>query len=201
MSSRKSSGESYGKGRTRDWTFLVYPDSAPENWRTVLDEFNVPWVESPLHDKDVNPDGELKKSHWHILICFDSVKTFEQVCEITVLLNAPIPKKCLSKTGLIRYMVHLDNPEKFQYDLLDIVPHQGADIGQYFLPSRTQKIAYTHEIFEWIEENNILYFDVLLDYARKYKPDTWYVCLLEHYSIVLSKYFSHRRIRHEQGNI
>ena len=22
----------------RDWTFVVYPESAPENWRTILDE-------------------------------------------------------------------------------------------------------------------------------------------------------------------
>ncbi|MFX4042349.1 Rep family protein [Enterococcus faecalis] len=26
----------YEKGR--DWTFIVYPESAPDNWRTVLDE-------------------------------------------------------------------------------------------------------------------------------------------------------------------
>ncbi|MEE5905358.1 Rep family protein, partial [Streptococcus pneumoniae] len=52
----------------RDWTFLVYPESAPENWRTILDETFMRWVESPLHDKDVNADGEIKKPHWHILL-------------------------------------------------------------------------------------------------------------------------------------
>ncbi|HDT7711324.1 TPA: replication protein, partial [Enterococcus faecium] len=55
MTSRKTKDE-----RTRNWTFVVYPESAPENWREFLDELHVPWVESPLHDKDVNPDGELK---------------------------------------------------------------------------------------------------------------------------------------------
>ena len=44
----------------RDWTFVVYPESAPENWRTILDETFMRWVESPLHDKDVNADGEIK---------------------------------------------------------------------------------------------------------------------------------------------
>ena len=40
-------------GRARAWTFLVYPDSAPENWRDILDTtVCVPWVESPLHDPD-----------------------------------------------------------------------------------------------------------------------------------------------------
>ena len=52
----------------RDWTFIVYPESTPKNWRDILDETHMRWVESPLHDKDVNPDGELKKEHYHILL-------------------------------------------------------------------------------------------------------------------------------------
>ncbi|MGQ7458465.1 Rep family protein, partial [Streptococcus suis] len=51
----------------RDWTFIVYPESAPSNWREILDETHMRWVEFPLHDKDVNADGEIKKPHWHIL--------------------------------------------------------------------------------------------------------------------------------------
>lgn len=47
--------------KTRAWTFIVYPDSAPDNWRDILDELHIPWVESPLHDKDQNPTGEQKK--------------------------------------------------------------------------------------------------------------------------------------------
>lgn len=25
-------------GRVRNWSWIVYPDSAPENWRSILDE-------------------------------------------------------------------------------------------------------------------------------------------------------------------
>ena len=48
--------------RTRSWTFLVYPESAPDNWRDYLDEEHLEWVESPLHEFDVNPTGEVKKT-------------------------------------------------------------------------------------------------------------------------------------------
>ncbi|MDU7039740.1 MAG: Rep family protein, partial [Lactococcus lactis] len=58
--------------RTRNWTFFVYPESAPSNWREILDSYHVPWIESPLHDKDVNSDGEIKKAHWHVLLMFSS---------------------------------------------------------------------------------------------------------------------------------
>ena len=38
----------------RNWSWVVYPESAPENWRTLLDETGEKWIESPLHDKDIN---------------------------------------------------------------------------------------------------------------------------------------------------
>ncbi|WP_438765663.1 Rep family protein, partial [Enterococcus sp. AZ186] len=85
--------------RTRNWTCVIYPESAPENWREILDDMCIPWVESPLHDKDVNPDGEIKKSHWHVLLMFGSNKSYEQVKEITSKLNAPNPQKCANARG------------------------------------------------------------------------------------------------------
>ena len=42
--------------------FIVYPESAPSNWRDTLNKTHLRWIESPLHDKDVNADGEVKKN-------------------------------------------------------------------------------------------------------------------------------------------
>lgn len=41
----------------------------------------------------MNPDGEVKKAHWHIILFFDGKRSFEQVQEITAALNATIPQK------------------------------------------------------------------------------------------------------------
>ena len=60
--------------RARAWTFIVYPESAPENWRDVLDGFHLQWACSPIHDRDVNATGEPKKAHWHILLSFGGKK-------------------------------------------------------------------------------------------------------------------------------
>jgi len=64
-----------GAGRTRNFATVVYPESAPENWFSLLGELKVPCFVSPLHDKDLNPNGEVKKSHYHVLFAFDGVKT------------------------------------------------------------------------------------------------------------------------------
>ena len=89
MAKRSEQGSTRGAGRTRTWTFILYPESVPDNWRETLNDLFIEWVESPLHDKDVNPDGEIKKPHWHILLIFPSVKTYEQVSKITDMLKAP----------------------------------------------------------------------------------------------------------------
>lgn len=107
--------DSQAKARTRNWTFVVYPESVSSNWRDVLDEEHIQWVESPLHDKDTNADGEIKKAHIHVLVMYDGVKSYNQILEITNKINASVPQKCGSAKGLVRYMVHMDNPEKYQY--------------------------------------------------------------------------------------
>ena len=50
---------SQGNVRTRNWTFVIYPESVSEGWRDILDDEHIQWVESPLHDKDTNPNGEI----------------------------------------------------------------------------------------------------------------------------------------------
>ena len=62
---------------------VVYEDSAPENWRERLDDLHLCWIEGPLHDNDINADGEPKKPHYHIILTYPSLVSFEAVKEIT----------------------------------------------------------------------------------------------------------------------
>ena len=71
-----------GNGRTRTFAFIMYPDSMADNFIDKLTEFHVPTLISPLHDKDVNPDGTPKKLHYHVLITYDSVRTLSQAHDV-----------------------------------------------------------------------------------------------------------------------
>ena len=63
--------------RYRNWSWIVYPESAPENWRTLLDETGEKWIESPLHDRDIyETTNEIKKAHRHIIISFGNKKSW-----------------------------------------------------------------------------------------------------------------------------
>jgi len=163
MSSNKSSNKD---SRTRNWTIVLYPESAPDNWRDLINDIHIEWVESPLHDKDINATGEVKKPHWHILLMFGGVKSYEQVLEITQLLNCPIPERCHNAKAMVRYMAHMDNPEKAQYSISDIRSYGGVDIAELLRPSSSERYTLISEMIEFIKISNITEFQDLLDYAR-----------------------------------
>lgn len=159
--------------RARVWTFIVYPESAPESWRDVLDSQHVAWVESPLHDKDINPDGTLKKPHWHIIFFFDNKKSYEQILEITQSVNATIPQKVPSPKGLVRYLVHMDNPEKYQYKRADILCHSGADIDPYFELSLSSKNEILYDIYQFILDSEIDNYADFIKYCLENHELDW----------------------------
>lgn len=181
--------------RTRSWTFILYPESEPKNWRDVLDNEHIEWIESPLHDRDINPNGEPKKPHRHILLMYPVVKTYEQVKELTDALNAPIPQKCNGAKGLVRYMVHMDNPEKAQYRTSDIIAHGGADIAELLKPSSSERYVLIGEMMDFIQSENIVEFEDLCDYARSQRLDDWFPLLCDNSTIVMREFIKSRRHR------
>lgn len=148
--------------RFRNWSFIVYEDSAPVTWIEILNDLHVECYISPYHDKDVNPDGSFKKPHFHVLLCFEGKKSFSQICEITDSLHSPHPQYVNSLRGMLRYFCHLDNPEKYQYSQKDVICLAGADYYEAIrLASddrRTRRL-----IFQIIRGSDIKYYSDLVD--------------------------------------
>lgn len=193
MAKKSGQGNTRGAGRTRTWTFILYPESAPDTWRDILNELFIEWVESPLHDKDVYPDGEFKKSHWHILLIFPSVKTYEQVEEITSLLNALAPQKAMSAKGVVRYMLHLDNLEKFQYKKAEIKGYGGVDVDDLLRPTSSDRYELIKEMLVFVRENDIKEMRDLLDYAIEKRFDDWFPLLSDSSAYIVDLYIKSNR--------
>ena len=179
--------------RTRNWGFIVYPESAPENWREILDDLHVPWVESPLHDKDVNPDGEIKKPHWHVLVMFSGNKSYAQIKEISSKVKAPNPQKVANVKGMIRYFIHLDNPEKFQYKKSEIITHGGADIATYLSVTTSERYELIREMMEFINNQGITEMKDMLDYAMRERFDDWFPLLCDNSAYIIDSYIKSNR--------
>lgn len=187
----KKSKSKRGLGRTRNFTTIVYPESAPENWLDILNSHHVQAFVSPLHDRDIDPDGKTKKSHWHVLVMFDSVKTVEQAEKLFDQMGGVGCQKVNSVRGNARYLCHLDNPEKTQYDTNDVKAFAGADY-QEVCSLISDKYGTIREILAFCEDNNIINFADLLVYASENRND-WFRILCDNGSFVVKEYLKSRK--------
>ncbi len=181
--------------RTRSWTFVLYPESAPEQWRTILDDMHIEWVESPLHEFDVNATGEVKKPHWHILLMFTNVKSYDQIVELIKPLNCPAPQRCHNAKALVRYMAHLDNPEKHQYSVTEIVGHGGVDVSDLLKPSASERYSLIRDMCNYVAENDVTELYELVDYAMAAHLDDWFPLLFDNSANELNQYIKSNRQR------
>ena len=172
--------------RTRNFATVVYPESSILNWREVLQEQFVPCFISPLHDQDVNPTGEAKKPHYHVLIMFDSVKTVEQARDIFLKIGGVGCEIVNSLRGYARYLCHLDNPEKFQYNIDDVVSCCGADYISV-IGLVTDKYVAIADMIDFCVSNHVVSYAELLQYCRNNRSD-WFRVLCDSGTIVMKEF-------------
>ncbi len=149
--------------KSRYWAFVVYPESAPEDWMQILQLSGLRAAVSPLHDKDLNPDEQEKKPHWHVIACWEGPTTFSAAKAITDKLSAPIPVPLNSVRGYYRYFTHKDNPEKFQYEEADIIHLGGFDPSDYIDWTRAEVDAMKRRIIQMVRDGNMTEYADLLE--------------------------------------
>ena len=176
--------------RGRNFATIVYPDSAPENWQQILSEHFVQAFISPLHDKDLNPTGEAKKPHYHVILMFEGKKSDEQVKEIFSTICGVGCERVNSIRGYARYLCHLDNPEKAQYEPQNVRSLCGADYTST-IGLVTDKYKAISEMIDYCVENNIVSYSDLLEYSRMERFD-WFRVLCDNGTIVVREYLKSR---------
>jgi len=181
--------------RVRNFATVVYPDSAPADWQDILARHCIPAFISPLHDKDVNPTGEPKKPHYHVLLMFDGKKSDDQVKEVFDSIGGVGLEKVKSLRGYARYLCHLDNPEKAQYEPSDVRSIAADYIGTIGLA--IDKYIALGEMQDFCEEYNVVSFYALCKYARNHRPD-WHRILCDSGSVYMREYLQSRKWSKEQ---
>ena len=69
--------------KKRNWAFTAWPDSLPQDWKERLEQTGLPVAISPIHDKDVNPDGTPKKAHYHVMLFYSGTTSYNVVKLLT----------------------------------------------------------------------------------------------------------------------
>lgn len=166
------------KEKARYFTFLLYPESIPEDWELKLETLGVPIAVSPLHDKDKSDvEGQkYKKPHYHVIYIAKNPVTADSVRKKIKLL---LGEKSLAKVQIALnventylYLTHESKDaiakKKHVYDKADIKLINNFDIDRYVTLDVEEKAelfnvvvslirAYTiqniFDLYDFIDEN------------------------------------------------
>ena len=176
--------------KKRNWGAVVYPESAPTDWIEILKLKGISFAVSPLHDKDINPTGEAKKPHYHIILCFAGPVTDKTVNQIMEELNQPIAIALESVRGYYRYFTHADNPEKYQYNANEIQTFNAFDVTDVL--NNFEVFQCLKSIQALIQENSIVEYADLMDYLLSNDfHELWNVA--SSHTLFLNTYITSRR--------
>lgn len=184
--------------RHRGWLAVSYPESIDKDWREKLVNEGVPIYVSPLHDKDVNADGTKKKDHNHYVALWDSPNTYENAKNVYGAIGAVMPPKnpkpgtpkpyAVNVRSALRYLCHLDNPEKAQYD-----PEQvtciNATLADYYalINSAGDDDLTLDEITDYIDVHGVTSFAAFIRYCKQERPD-WKRLAYHKYAALITRY-------------
>jgi len=154
------------KDKARYFTFLLYPESIPENWELKLESLDVPIAISPLHDKDLSSvEGQkYKKAHYHVIyiaknpVTSDSVRNKIKRC----LGDASVAKVQIviqSLENMYLYLTHESKDaiakNKIKYLKKDIKLINNFDIDRYTTLDVEDKEDMLNDVCDMIDEYDL----------------------------------------------
>lgn len=149
--------------RSENWTLTLYTDNEADK-RTleyITKNFNYAYI---LHNKDINKEtGEIKKEHIHVVIKLENARTIKSIAEELYIEENRV-EKVRNYRKMIRYLLHLDNKEKYQYNKEEIQSNVWETIEKYFKDNTES--GDIKEIFEYIYSiDRYLYFHEVLEFV------------------------------------
>ena len=224
MSKKKITDKTLVKGRV--WAFVLYPESCIDYIDMIdkLKNLGVPMAVSPLHipDKNIEQENE-KKPHYHCLMYFDGQKNNKELKKLLDMSSTsydrqyfnwqllcdkknlysnvakyPYFLKVNSIRSQFRYLLHLDNPlkqqfndYKIQYFVVDdeqkyntLVLLNGFNEKDYLKCSGAHPL---YEILQIVKDNKFKGISQLLEYLADNRNE-YLISYIQHNMYFLSKF-------------
>lgn len=176
--------EELTKLRRKVWTFVHWPyeelGHRPQDFEKSIAANEIaarltteitPSLVSPCHDRDVKEDGTLAKPHHHIVLFFEQPMRYKYVLTFIQLAVGLDTVKYVEPVhnvrAMMRYLTHMDSPEKAQYDPLEVIEVCGA---KYVIEEETASEMVIDAILEngFITMTQVLNYFVANPSARKW---------------------------------
>lgn len=174
--------------RSKNFATLCYLETSNfEDIILSLDSLHISYLISPLHDSDLDEHGVLKKSHWHIILIFDSLKSISQVKDllveaskmgVTSFVGCEIVNSLVSYA---RYLCHLDDLDKARYETSGVTQH-GIDYVS-LISSKSDYFSSFVNLVDYVYANHVTSFADLVMYARFHDSDMLHTILHESFTV------------------
>lgn len=146
--------------KSKNYTITLYENEEDERILFYIkNNYNYAYI---LHDKDITEDGERKKNHYHVAFTFENERHLKAIAEELNVEEYRI-EKIRAWKKYIRYLIHKDNSEKYQYDL-DEIESNINNINKYF--KEDKEIEDMTKILEFIYTiDRYLYITEVLEFS------------------------------------
>ena len=163
--------------KSRNFSFILYPESIPTDWEDCLSKLGVSMAVSPLHNKDKSDvKGQTyKKAHYHVLYIAKNPVTTESVRNKV---KRVLGDKSVSHIEIVdgvenmfKYLTH-DSKDaikknKHKYSKKDITYINGFDIDRYITLDESQKRGLKNSLLNIIRKEHLVNVIHLLDFIEK----------------------------------
>lgn len=167
------------KPKGRYFTFLLYPESIPEDWEIQLEMLGAPMAISPIHDKDKSNSEfqEYKKAHSHVIYVAANPVTTDSV---RVKIQRILGKESIAKVQFVKqnmenmylYLTHESKDaiakNKHVYDKKDIKELNNFDLDRYITLDVEDKDDLLNEVCDMIDDHNLANIRELRRFVRKH---------------------------------
>ena len=165
------------KDKVRYYTFLLYPESIPTDWKRQLELIGVPIAISPLHNKDKsNVEGQIyKKAHYHVVYVAKNPVTSDSVRKKIqrVLGDKSVAKVQIvvqSMENIYLYLTHESKDaiekHKHKYPKSDIMLLNNFDIDRYVTLDVEDKDDMLNAVCDLIDDHDIANMRELRRFVR-----------------------------------
>ena len=165
--------------KARYFTFLLYPESIPENWEMQLELIGIPMAISPLHDKDETERKNLtedeqkkvdrgekiyKKPHYHVIYVAANPVTTHSVRKR---IQRTLGKESVAKVQIVKqsmenmyaYLTHESKDaiakNKYKYNKKDIELLNNFDIDRYVVLDVEDKDEMLNDVCDMIDDHGL----------------------------------------------
>lgn len=196
---KKWDQENRGKGKQhRIWWGYLYENTAPDNFLDLMRESGMEGL-AMKHDQDVTAAGEVKEPHWHVVVRFAHAVLAKDAKEVLTSFGCKEESVQYrdSWSAVARYLCHMDDPNKAQYNPADVVEFGGADYLTA-IKRTADKYRVISEMCDWAKANQCYSFNRLVDYAREENLE-WFMALSDNSAIFMREYLKSYRYDLLQG--